>query len=195
MLDKKTQMMLEVANQLTTEDLALLRTGTPIVPNSAGSTPVSAQAETPDCAPEAVSTAPPESLPGATSRGEYERNRTRESKISTACVGQERAKHNWWPVGTQLVGRIGGQVFTAEAVENSHVKSGRGLLITCGASKGRVCVTPTRAALEATETYRQANNLGRGGGVTNGWTFWKPRQSRQSGSSIKARSSSQGGIK
>ena len=23
--------------------------------------------------------------------------------------------------------------------------------------------------------YRQANNLGRGGGVTNGWEFWRPK--------------------
>jgi len=39
----------------------------------------------------------------------------------------------------------------------------------------RVCLTPTRAAIEATEHYRQAHDLGRGGGVTNGWEFWKPR--------------------
>ena len=32
-----------------------------------------------------------------------------------------------------------------------------------------------RAAMEATEAYRQAHNLGRGGGVTNGWMFWSPR--------------------
>ena len=59
-------------------------------------------------------------------------------------------------------------------VENPQVKSGRSVLITSGAAHGRVCITPTRAALEATEAYRQANQLGRAGGVTNGWTFWKP---------------------
>ncbi len=176
MLDKKTRMMLEVANQLTTEDLELLRSGTPIVPSSTGSTPVSAQEASPGCAAEAVTSAPPERVSaGSTSRGEYERGRTRESKISTTCVGQPRAGHVWWPIGTELVGYMGGQMFTAEVVENSHVKSGRSLRITSGASNGSVCVTPTRAALEATEAYRQANNLGRCGGVTNGWTFWKPR--------------------
>jgi len=39
----------------------------------------------------------------------------------------------------------------------------------------RCCLTPTRAAIEATETYRQTHSLGRGGGVTNGWDFWKPK--------------------
>ena len=126
MLDKKTRMMLEVANELTTEDLALLRTGTPIVPNSAESRPVTAQAAKPVCAAEAVTNATPaQASAGSTSRGEYERGRTRESKISTACVGQPRAGHDWWPLGTELVGSMGGQVFTAEVVENSHVKSGR----------------------------------------------------------------------
>ena len=108
-------------------------------------------------------------------RGEYERQRTRESKISTACVGHEREKHDWWPVGTELIGRIGSETFTATVVENAQVKSGRSLLITSGPASGKVCLTPTRAAIEATEHYRQANNLGRGGGVTNGWDFWKPR--------------------
>ena len=108
-------------------------------------------------------------------RGEYERQRTRESKISTSCVGHEREKHDWWPVGTELIGRMGSETFTATVVENAQVKSGRSLLITSGPASGKVCLTPTRAAIEATEHYRQANNLGRGGGVTNGWDFWKPR--------------------
>jgi hypothetical protein len=108
-------------------------------------------------------------------RGEYERQRTRESKVSTVCVGHEREKHDWWPVGTQLEGRIGSEVFTAMVVENSQVKSGRSILITSGAASGKMCLTPTRAAIEATESYRQANKLGRGGGVTNGWMFWKPK--------------------
>jgi hypothetical protein len=78
-------------------------------------------------------------------------------------------------VGTEVVGQIGSEFFTAEVVENLSVKSGRSLKLTSGPAQGKVCITPTRAALEATEDYRQAHNLGRGGGVTNGWTFWQPR--------------------
>jgi len=110
-----------------------------------------------------------------TSRGAYERQRTRESKVSTTCLGAERTKHEWWPIGTEVVGQIGREFFTAEVVENRAVKSGRSLKLTSGPAQGRICITPTRAALEATEDYRQARNLGRGGGVTNGWTFWQPR--------------------
>jgi hypothetical protein len=44
-------------------------------------------------------------------------------------------------------------------VENAQVKSGRSILITSGAASGKVCMTPTRVAIEATEHYRQANNL------------------------------------
>ena len=112
---------------------------------------------------------------GSSSRGAYERERTRESKVSTACLGAERDKHDWWPLGTELVGQIGSEFFTATVVENTSVKSNRSLVITSGAAKGAVCLTPTRAAIEATEAYRNAKNLGRGGGVTNGWTFWQPR--------------------
>ena len=171
MLDDKTRMMLEVANQLTAGDIEFLKRGTPIVPNTreprsptTASDPAGAP---PACAVQAEST--------CKSRGEYERGRTRESKVSTTCVGNERAKHDWWPVGTELAAHIGGEEFTAEVVENARVKSGRSILITSGPAHGKLCNTPTRAALEATEDYRQANNLGRGGGVTNGWTFWKPR--------------------
>ncbi len=113
---------------------------------------------------------------GASSRGEYERQRTRESKVSTECIGHEREKHDWWPVGTDLVGEIGPEIVTATVVENTEVKSGRSILITSGPASGKVCLTPTRAAMEATEAYREAHNLGRGGGVTNGWTFWQPTQ-------------------
>ena len=74
-----------------------------------------------------------------------------------------------------LIGRIGAEPFTARVVENASVKSGRSVLITSGPANGRICITPTRAAMEATEAYRQAHNLGRGGGVTNGWDFWKPQ--------------------
>jgi hypothetical protein len=73
------------------------------------------------------------------------------------------------------VARIGNEEFTAQVVENSQVKSGRSLLITSGPAKSKLCITPTRAAMEATEAYRQANHLGRGGGVTNGWEFWRPK--------------------
>ncbi len=107
------------------------------------------------------------------SAGEYERQRTRESKVATACIGHEREKHDWWPLGTTVVGRVGSETFTATVVENANVKSNRSLLITSGPANGRICITPTRAAMEATEAYRQAHNLGRGGGVTNGWEFWK----------------------
>jgi len=116
---------------------------------------------------------------GGSSRGAYERERTRESKVSTACLGAERDKHDWWPLGTEMVGQIGSEFFTATVVENTSVKSGRSLVITSGAAKGAVCLTPTRAAIEATEAFRQAHNLGRGGGVTNGWVFWKPRGGSQ----------------
>jgi len=91
-------------------------------------------------------------------------------------VGQRRTGHEWWPVGTELIGRMHGHTFTAEVVENPRVKSNRSLLITSGPAQGTVCITPTRAAIEATEAYRQANGLGRGGGVTNGWAFWNPRE-------------------
>jgi hypothetical protein len=116
------------------------------------------------------------SAPLDATRGERERQRTRESKVSTACVGQARTPHAWWPVDTELEGRIGSEIFTATVVENSQVKSNRSVLITSGAAQGRVCITPTRAAIEATEEYRRIANLGRGGGVTNGWSFWKPKR-------------------
>ena len=45
------------------------------------------------------------------------------------------------------------QTFTAEVVENARVKSNRSLLITSGPAQGTVCITPTRAAMEATEAY------------------------------------------
>ena len=169
MLDDKARMMLEVANQLTTDDIESLKSGSPIVPNR--EKPVATLAEPspqPTCPVGADSAA-------SSSRGAYERQRTRESKVSTTCVGNERAKHDWWPVGTEVVGQVGSEFFTAEVVENPSVKSGRSLKLTSGPAQGRICITPTRAALESTEDYRQANNLGRGGGVTNGWTFWQPR--------------------
>lgn len=199
MLDKQTEMMLQVAATLTAEDLDTLRRDAVVRPNLrmpsiaenqpsipqatcesvvaadiATKEPADAQIQdTQQPAPPPRTQAPASSL--NLSRGEYERQRTRESKISTACIGREREKHNWWPVGTDLVGRMGSESFTAMVVENKQVKSGRSILITSGPASGKVCMTPTRAAMEATECYRQANNLGRGGGVTNGWEFWQPR--------------------
>ena len=197
MLDKKLNLMLETADALTADDLDCLRGAAPVaaieLPDEENevATPTS-----PDVAEETSSDghagadgAPPSRqaprsvqatnrrnaapTSSGASAGEYERQRTRESKVSTACIGHEREKHDWWPIGTTLVGQIGSETFTATVVENTNVKSNRSVLITSGPASGRVCITPTRAAMEATEAYRQANNLGRGGGVTNGWDFWK----------------------
>lgn len=174
MLDKRSELMLQLADTLTAEELDAIRAGAP------------APAASPKPAPAPlVGEAPYEQLSqeddgenvqaGDLTRGERERMRTRESKVSTGCIGQPRTAHEWWPIGTELVGQIGGETFTATVVENPRVKSGRSVLITSGAAKGTTCLTPTRAAIDATEAYRKAHNLGRGGGITNGWTFWKPR--------------------
>lgn len=196
MLDKRTEMMLQIANTLTAEDLDVLRgemvarpglrrAGTveiqPAAEQLPGNVPV-AEAEPEEQFPIPAQTTHHPVRPTHASaqpstsnlpRGEYERQRTRESKISTVCVGRERERHDWWPVGTELVGRMGSETFTAMVVENAQVKSNRSILITSGPASGKVCMTPTRAAIEATEDYRQANRLGRGGGVTNGWDFWE----------------------
>ena len=198
MLDKQTEMMLQVANTLTADDLDALRGEVVVRPNlrRSGITenqptsvqastnleaaeietmdPAEAQVQTAQQPVQPIRTAPASSVANQT-RGEYERQRTRESKISTVCIGRERERHDWWPVGTELVGHMGSQLFTAMVVENAQVKSGRSILITSGSANGKICLTPTRAAIEATEDYRQAHNLGRGGGVTNGWEFWQPR--------------------
>ena len=198
MLDKQTEMMLQVASTLTAEDLDALRGEVVARPNlrrsgitenqstsvQASTNLEAAEIETMDPAEAQVQTAQQPVRSTRTSaqpsssnlpRGEYERQRTRESKISTACIGHERERHDWWPVGTELVGHMGSQLFTAMVVENAQVKSGRSILITSGSANGKICLTPTRAAIEATEDYRQAHNLGRGGGVTNGWEFWSAR--------------------
>lgn len=170
MLDDHTEKMLKVANTLTADDLDFLRASapeelqTPELPTPSESTVEKKPAVS-------TATSPPP-RPVDPSRGERERQRTRASKISTQCVGTARAKHDWWPVGTELVGQMSGERFTAEVVENTQVKSGRSIRLTSGAAQGKVCITPTRAALEATEAFRQAHGLGRAGGVTNGWTFW-----------------------
>jgi hypothetical protein len=203
MSDKKLEMMLAAANTLTADDLDCLRNcGRAATAKPAADDDGAAELPAPDAtavdadeapgvedSPDAVSNAPtpdpraavrarrcpPAHAPaGAPSRGEYERQRTRESKVSTECIGHERERHDWWPVGTELVGEMGPDVFTATVVVNAQVKSGRSILITSGPASGKVCLTPTRAAMEATEAYRQTHNLGRGGGVTNGWTFWQP---------------------
>jgi hypothetical protein len=180
MLDKGTEMMLQVANTLTAEDLDVLRESAPA---SRDEPPVDGLESGPDAADEEAEPSAQEggavaanTRPMDPSRGERERSRTRESKTSTVCVGREREKHNWWPVGTELAGRLGSETFTATVVENPQVKSGRSLVITSGPANGKVCLTPTRAAIEATEAYRQAQNWGRSG-VTNGWDFWKPAAS------------------
>lgn len=186
MLDKRTETMLQAAAALTSEDLDGLRASAETMA-TAVMTAVTEKVDVTD-APNVSDAEESDSGDGVyagsmrassvtgvdPARGERERLRTRESKISTACVGREREKHDWWPVGTELVGHMGSQAFTAMVVENRQVKSGRSILITSGTASGKVCLTPTRAAIEATETHRQAHGLGRGGGVTNGWEFWKP---------------------
>ena len=182
MLDDRMRLMLEAADTLTAEDLEFIRSD-----GAAAASPKKKRTTAGMKRESAASTAPTPSIavvapvqtvdggPQGASRGEYERKRTRESKVSTECLGEERVKHDWWPLGTELIGQIGTEFFTAVVVENTSVKSGRGLKITSGSAQGRICITPTRAAMEATEAYRQAHNLGRGGGVTNGWLFWQPR--------------------
>jgi len=170
MLDERTEQMLRVASTLTAADLDSLR-GTAPSPRAAAPAPVVKEMSPPDAEPAST----PDNAPAVSNRGEYERQRTRESKVSTECLGHQRQKHNWWPVGTELVGQFGSDVFTAEVIENPQVKSGRSIRITSGPATGEVCITPTRAALRATESYRQAHNVGRAGGVTNGWTFWRAR--------------------
>ncbi len=173
MLDKKTEQMLRIANVLTAEELDEIHGSTAtLLPQSEPAEEVDADDQK---TPEPNTDSANSSETDAT-RGERERMRTRESKVSTACIGQPRELHTWWPISTELIGHIGSEKFTAMVVENSQVKSGRSLLITSGAAKGKLCITPTRAAMEATESYRQAKGLGRGGGVTNGWAFWKPKQ-------------------
>lgn len=171
MLDKQTELMLQAASALTAEDLEFLRSNV-----SADRMKVEACPSAPSLEPKPQ---PTKSATARTQRGERERQRTRESKVSTTCVGSERAKHEWWPVGTELEGRIGAEIFTATVVANSQVKSNRSLLITSGQSQGKLCLTPTRAALEATEYFRRTYGFGRIGGVTNGWTFWKPKSQTQ----------------
>jgi hypothetical protein len=189
--------MLDAANALTADDLDCLRGVAPAAPNRSSAEHGDSEVlVTPDVAGLAGSDnrveAEDASLPvrpqqraraaarqcgaptfSGMSAGEYERQRTRESKVATACIGHEREKHDWWPLGTTVVGQIGSETYTATVVENANVKSNRSLLITSGPANGRICITPTRAAMEATEAYRQTHNLGRGGGVTNGWEFWK----------------------
>jgi hypothetical protein len=200
-LDNTTIAMLDVAVKLSAEELDLLRVERPEGAATAvaeigeaamesetfaeSEEVASTEAETAgsmsrDDGPRSAAPETPVEKSGrpvsqVSSRGEYERQRTRDSKVATTCLGRQREKHEWWPVGTVLEGHIGLEVFTAMVVENPHVKSGRSLQITSGPFAGQICQTPTRAALEATEAYRNTNNLGRAGGVTNGWEFWKPR--------------------
>ncbi len=177
MLDKRTEMMLSVANLLTAEDLDRIRATAPVSElHTDPAEPIrEVTSEVEEASDQGTVVMPAVPTSSGITQGERERMRTRESKISTACAGRRRQKHDWWPVNTELVGQIGSETFTAIVIVNSQVKSGRSIRITSGAVAGEVCRTPTRAALEATEAYRQANNLGRGGGVTNGWEFWQLR--------------------
>jgi len=199
MLDKKTEAMLRAANALTADDLDGLRgtagTATVEPPDEESETAAPAVLDDIDLTgsddgtevDEGSSPAPNQPrarrkgprhaapTPASMSAGEYERQRTRESKVSTGCLGKQREQHDWWPLGTELVGRIGSEQFAAVVVENPQVKSNRSLRITSGRAAGKVCITPTRAAIEATEDYRQTHKLGRGGGITNGWDFWQPK--------------------
>jgi len=175
--------MLRFANMLTAEELDEIRLGPAAVQSS---TPPPEEDETPK--PEETVSAVEDSdeevdqpqersvVIMTVTRGERERQRSRESKVSTGCLGQARTPHPWWPVGTELEGRIGNEIFSASVVENPRVKSGKSIRIDSGPAEGRVCITPTRAAIEATEEYRRIANLGRGGGITNGWTFWQPKR-------------------
>ena len=171
MLDKKTELMLKIASTLTAEDLDALRaSGAPSTPGEESPSAAVAVCPTDDAEADEGDRPDDDAL-----RGERERARTRESKVSTGCLGQPRDPHAWWPVGTELIGQIGGETFTAVVIENPRVKSNRSVQITSGPVSGQICMTPTRAAIEATEAYRQAHKLGRGGGITNGWTFWKAK--------------------
>ena len=180
MLSKKIELMLNVASTLTAEDLDELRASAVDLapPEESPPTDPMATASLADESDEAVGHgdgANGSNGGNGTMRGARERARTRESKVSTACLGQPREAHTWWPVGTVLFGRIGAEKFTAIVIENPRVKSNRSMQITSGAASGRICLTPTRAAIEATAAYRQSHQLGRSGGVTNGWVFWTPK--------------------
>lgn len=180
MLSKKIELMLNVASTLTAVDLDELRASA-VGLVTADESPLpeavaaAALADEPDEADGHGDGANGSNGGNGTMRGARERARTRESKVSTACIGQPREPHTWWPVGTVLFGRIGAETFTAIVIENPRVKSNRSVQITSGAASGRICLTPTRAAIEATESYRQAQKLGRGGNTTNGWVFWKAK--------------------
>lgn len=177
MLPKKMELMLNVASTLSAEELDELRAsavGLASPEESAATETLATLGPADESEGDGDGTNASIGANG-TMRGARERARTRESKVSTACLGQPREAHTWWPVGTELVGRIGAEAFTAIVIENPRVKSNRSLQITSGAASRRICLTPTRAAIEATEAYRQAHQLGRGGGVTNGWAFWKAK--------------------
>ncbi|MBK8270260.1 MAG: hypothetical protein IPK83_18985 [Planctomycetes bacterium] len=180
MLDEQRERMLNIAILLSADELDRVREGEGDDQADGGDRDLSNASKFSDSA--LIDTESPQTTGESTSGvsgltiGERERLRTRESKVSTTCVGQPREPHEWWPVGTSLEGRIGKEVFDASVVPNPRVKSGRSILIDSGPAQGRVCLTPTRAAIEATEEYRRIANLGRGGGVTNGWSFWKPKQ-------------------
>ena len=60
------------------------------------------------------------------------------------------------PIGTKLKGKFVGREYSAEVVEASHLKEGRGILY-----KGKIFGTMTAAAKEITKQS------------VNGWRFWR----------------------
>jgi hypothetical protein len=166
MPDKTLEAMLTIANTLTADDPDCVRGSAtaavmespnegrgvvaPSVQAAAGRTRMDEDMESQESSPS--SHIPPASQPAgyrrgaptsvtAASAGEYERQRTRESKVSTTCLGKPREPHAWWPIGTHLVGRIGSEEFNAIVVANPQVKSGCSLQIRSGAAAGRVCIS------------------------------------------------------
>lgn len=133
MLDRNTEQMLRIANTLTAEELDEIHGSTAtLLPPSERADEVDAADQK---APESAANEASSSETDAT-RGQRERLRTRESKVSTSCMGKPREGHEWWPVGTQLEGKIGTETFLATVVENPRVKSGRSLLIDTGSAQG-----------------------------------------------------------
>ena len=101
MLDKKTERMLQAASMLTAEDLDGLRETTVAVVSDVDEDVPPEDPPVAVALPEAGTDVNPSDL----SRGERERQRTRESKVSTSCIGRKRENHEWWPVGTELAVR------------------------------------------------------------------------------------------
>ena len=85
---------------------------------------------------------------------------------------RRRPSHGWPEVGTVLEADYRGQHYEAEVAAGARNKSGKAIRILSGPATGVVCRSPSGAMLKATESQREAQNLGRTG-VSNGWEFWK----------------------